>query len=621
MSGDALQQRVAALTRELDGSLQTATALDAVVAERRARSLRLQNNIAQALYRIELMPKVEAYMLNLQQRVHQRSVGLYEQLLTALVQDVLPENTHPISLLLDTDKGLPSLSIQLGKNEFAQDIYEDTGGSLTNVVSSGLRFVALARSNLRRFLVLDEPDCWIEGWRVPRFADILSDMATRIHVQGILISHHQDSAFINLPDRMRLEKNSNGTIEVRKSRNAVWTDDTVPGIRWIRLQRFMSHLDTKLELGPGINVLSGANHIGKSAIVNALRVFCYHQGADRHIMHGQDNFVISIGIENGQVLTCTRVRKGGRKTTYSYMNPSMTEPRVEAAEKTKVPDFVLTAMNIQKLNDLDIQLSHQKMPVFLLNEPKTKQASLLSAGMESDHVRTMLKDYKTWIDGDRGIVRNDEKEMLALKKGLDEWDAQFDGAALADKGLQLQTLRANLEQSIERVARMGALVRTMQYAETVEAALPALTTFDAPRLTPTDAMVQLSKAWDAALRQAQCEPSMTAPAAPSTDTLVGLATTLRAWKGAEQRAVVLEKALTMQSPQEPKLDERALGAMALSWKTAQLQSSRAEQEQELAAAKLRAAQEELDALLAQTGGTCPLCHQGWPHVHTAQETV
>ena len=338
-------------------------------------------------------------------------------------------------------------------------------------------------------------------------------------------------------------------------------------------------------------------------------------------MHGHDDFIISIGIENGQVLTCKRVRKGGRKTTYSYVNPTMTEPRVEAADKSKVPEFVLTAMNIQKLNDLDIQLSHQKMPVFLLNEPKTKQASLLSAGMESDHVRTMLKDYKSWIDGDRGIVRNDEKEMLALKKGLDEWDSQFDGAALADKGLQLQTLRANLEQSIERVARMGSLARTMQYADTVEAALPALTSFDAPVLNPTDGMVQLGKAWDAALRQAECEPSMTAPAAPNTDALVAMATTLRTWKGSEQRASVLEQALTMQSPQKPKLDERALGTMMQSWKEAQDQLGRTEQEQELAAKKLQAAQEELDALLAQTGGTCPLCHQGWPHAHVTKETA
>ena len=492
---------------------------------------------------------------------------------------------------------------------------------MTNVVSSGLRFVALARSNLRRFLVLDEPDCWIESWRVPRFADILSEMATRIHVQGILISHHQDSAFINLPDRMKLEKNANGTIEVRKSRTAVWADAKTPGIRWIRLERFMSHLDTKLELGPGINVLSGANHIGKSAIVNALRVVCYHQGADRHIMHGHDNFVISIGIEDGQVLTCTRVRKGGRKTVYSYMNPTMKEPRVEPADKAKIPEFVVNALNIQKLNDLDIQLSHQKMPVFLLNEPKTKQASLLSAGMESDHVRTMLKDYKSWVDGDRAIVRNDEKEMLTLKKGLDEWDAQFAGAALADQGLHLQTMRVNLEQSIERVARMGALVRSMQYADALEKALPVQTTLDAPVLTPIDGMRSLALAWAEAVTRTECEPTMTAPIAPSTDTLVAQATMLRNWKGVDQRAAFLEKTLTMTAPQEPKLDMRALSETAAAWQSAQAQCIKADDDQERSARALYTAQEELDALLAQTGGTCPLCHQSWPHAHEEKDTA
>lgn len=621
MSEASLPFRLAALMKELDASLQAATSLDAVIAERRSRSVKLQANVAQALYRMGLQPKVEAYMLSLQQRVHQRSVGLYEQLLTALVQDVLPENPYPVSLELDTDKGLPSLSIQLGKNEFAQDIYEDTGGSLTNVVSSGLRFVALARSNLRRFLVLDEPDCWIESWRVPRFADILSDMATRIHVQGILISHHQDSAFINLPDRMKLEKNSTGTIEVRKSRTAVWSDDKTPGIRWIRLERFMSHLDTKLELGPGINVLSGANHIGKSAIVNALRVFCYHQGADRHIMHGHDNFVISIGIEGGKVLTCTRVRKGGRKTVYSYIDPTMKDPRVEPAEKAKVPDFVVQALNIQKLNDLDIQLSHQKMPVFLLNEPKTKQASLLSAGMESDHVRTMLKDYKSWLDGDRAVIRNDEKELISLKKGLDEWDAQFAGAALADKGLQLQTMRTNLEQSLERVTHMERLIRTLQYADELENALPARITLDAPSLTPSDGMQQLAVSWDAALLRAECEPTMTAPAHPTTDVLVAQATMLRTWKGAEKRALFLEEALTMQTPQEPRLDTRLLGETALAWKKATMQQAKTEEAEKDASAALVKAQEDLDALLAQTGGTCPLCRQGWPHAHEKKDSA
>jgi hypothetical protein len=231
----------------------------------------------------------------------------------------------------------------------------------------------------------------------------------------------------------------------------------------------------------------------------------------------------------------------------------------------------------------------------------------------------MLKDSKSWVDGDRGIVRNDEKEMLSLKKGLDDWDAEFSGAALADQGLHLQTMRANLEQSIERVAHMSELVRAMQYADELENALPAQTTFDAPALTPTDGMRSLSLLWSTALERTKCEPSMTAPIAPSTDTLVEQAMMLRTWKGAEKRAEFLEQSLTMQAPKEPKLNIQALSETAISWKATETRLIKAEADQELANQGLVRAQEELDALLLQTGGACPLCHQSWPHNHDTRE--
>lgn len=613
---------IATRSEELDASVQTVTALEAVIMERRTRASKLKQNVAQAMYRLDLQPKVEAYMLTLQQRVHERSVGLYETLLTLLVQDVIPENPYPISLELDTDKGLPSLSIQLGRNEFAQDIFDDAGGSLTNVVSSGLRFVALARSGLRRFLVLDEPDCWLEEWRVPRFADVLAEMASRIHVQGILISHSKDDAFINLPDRMKLEKNTAGLIEVRRSRNPVWADDNVPGIRWIRLERFMSHLDTKLELSPGINVLSGANHIGKSAIVQALRVFCYQQGADRNIMHGHDNFVISIGIEKGQVLTCTRVRKGGRKTVYSYMDPTMAAPRVEPAEKSKVPDFVVQALNIQKLNDLDIQLSHQKMPVFLLNEPKTKQASILSAGMESDHVRSMLKDYKSWLDGDRAIVRNDEKEFLVLKKTLDAWDLnvlKHGGVTLSDKGRHLQNMLSIIERGMQDAQAMEELMGIQFKAAQMQLCGTVAPYPEVPTIESVEPMASLAQAWKCAQSKMTCEPARQAPVLQEMPDLVAMANMLRTWKKTENKAVALEVCLEMRAPTDVRLESAAASTLCSEWIRASHNCQQADAKLESARTALESAQQALDELLQQSGGECPLCHQHWPHHHEEEK--
>lgn len=594
---------------------QRASAVDAVIAERRTRASVLGKNISEAKHRLELNPDVQSFMLALQQRVHQRGVGLYEKLLTALVQDVLPENPHPVCLELSTDKGLPALTIQLGRNETAQNIYEDTGGSLTNVVSSGLRFIALARSPLRKFLVLDEPDCWIEPFRIPRFADILSDMSADVGVQAILISHHQDSAFAGLPDRMRLEKDAQGLIRVKHMRKPVWESDDQPGIRSIRLERFMSHKDTLLELGPGINVLSGPNHIGKSAIVNSLRVFAYHEGADRQIMHGFNDFVITITLENGKILTCKRSRKGARKTVYSYFEPGMDKPREEPADKNHVPDFVVQNLKIQKLNDLDIQLSHQKMPVFLLNEAKTKQATLLSAGLEADHVRKMLEAYKKWNDADRATVRNDEKELMNLTVSLGKWDAAFSGMGVANTGSRLSEELNELHIRMESHTKLEQCIKAMQRFEKLEAIGLKVQTPDAPQLRPVDEMFKLHKRWSRAEAVAQlkvpAEFTMDAPKVRPLDTIVAFG---KKWQSAETRLKKLTDIAIPAFDKDTPIVRDGAPLIKLSEQWSAAESSVVELEKKLL--RTQEEQKEVDAEIAEiSNGECPLCGHELPHAH------
>lgn len=177
------------------------------------------------------------------------------------------------------------MSIELGKKDEAQDIFDDTGGSLTILVSAGLRFVALARSGLRKFMILDEPDCWIEPDRIPSFANVLADMSAKIKVQTILISHYKGNAFSNIGKPPEV----GGTIWYIPDKSERGYDDQ-PQKRLTRLSpgNLCLSRDSAIELGPGINSLSGPNHIGQSAVVRAFRVFAYHEGADRNIMHGKD---------------------------------------------------------------------------------------------------------------------------------------------------------------------------------------------------------------------------------------------------------------------------------------------------------------------------------------------
>lgn len=608
---------VLAYADTLKEALQKASSIDAIMHERRNRMLSLMDKIRESNGRLALRSDVDAYLVHLQRRAHHRSVGLYEQLLTALVQDILPENTYPISLVLDTDKGLPSLSIELGKKDEAQDIFDDTGGSLTNVVSAGLRFVALARSGLRKFMILDEPDCWIEPDRIPSFANVLADMSAKIKVQTILISHYKGNAFSNIGNRLRLEK-KDGAILVHRDKSEPWADDKTPGIRWIRLENFMSHQDSMIELGPGINSLSGPNHIGKSAVVRAFRVFAYHEGADRNIMHGKDFFKISIGLENGKILTCTRYRKAARKTVYTYIDSTMTEPRVEPAGKTSVPDFVIQALNIQKLNDLDIQLSHQKMPVFLLNEPKTKQATILSAGMESDYVRNMLREYKTWLDNDQALIRTSEKEIQGIKPSIDAWEKTYpEGLLLEGKALEarLNLLMLQLKKSQD----LNSIIQSITKAETLSKYLEEVEYPVQPQLTHKPEMNRLALHWEAQLKAGRYESLEVKVQEPVLDKLLQMAEHLRKWKKSTLRAQQFEGVGPQQSePVAPTLSNHEMLQVLKSWEHSHGVAMQTEQAVSQSAAALQQLEEECDALIAENGDACPLCAQSWPHSHSKE---
>src|SRR5690606_41403701 len=79
------------------------------------------------------------------------------------------------------------------------------GGSVANVLSVGLRLFALTtldEKNHRRFLVLDEQDCWIRPDIVPRFVKIIHQAAKALNFQVLMISHHDAAVFEEYADRI-----------------------------------------------------------------------------------------------------------------------------------------------------------------------------------------------------------------------------------------------------------------------------------------------------------------------------------------------------------------------------------------------------------------------------------
>jgi len=145
-----------------------------------------------------------------------------EELSTALFGTVLDEVeanlTHAIREILGQDRVVASqrevknnrlqIHFQIqnqGDEERIEDILTGQGGSVCNILSVGLRLIALSQleeARHRPFLVLDEQDCWLRPALIPRFMKLINEIAARLGLQLLVISHHPIDLFAGAADRI-----------------------------------------------------------------------------------------------------------------------------------------------------------------------------------------------------------------------------------------------------------------------------------------------------------------------------------------------------------------------------------------------------------------------------------
>ena len=76
---------------------------------------------------------------------------------------------------------------------------------MCNIISVGLRLIALSQlheKEHRRFLILDEQDCWLRPDLVPRLMHIIHTIAQKLQFQILVISHHDVNLFREYADRI-----------------------------------------------------------------------------------------------------------------------------------------------------------------------------------------------------------------------------------------------------------------------------------------------------------------------------------------------------------------------------------------------------------------------------------
>lgn len=447
------------------------------------RKEELTTKVSQAKGRLELNEEITEVFEALQEKAHRRTIGPYENLLSACVRDVFPEKggedgtvNGVVKLKLGQELGLPALDLYINNDGFPENILTANGGSINNVVVAGLRVSALAQTTNRRLLVLDEPDIWIQPDRLPNFVKMLSEVAAKSGTQMLMISHHVSEYFEGYANIIKLYAEA-GQIHatVLEPRMAEWENNDVPGVRYMRLINVCKHRDTTIPFMPGLNSFIGDNDLGKStALISGFRAVAYNDSDDTLFTHDRSKnkdeileLKIVIGLESNKRIEYTRYLKKSPKVIYQIYEGDEMVFEGRAPQRGKVPEKVEALLGIKRVDGLDIQLRSQKSPIFLLDETPSVRAKLLSVGRESGHFvavtegyrKLKISDSKTVSDGEAELTRLDQK--LPILERLVPLQALFSIHTTLVKRIenveQQEKLLVKLTESISVSKRMSEL--------------------------------------------------------------------------------------------------------------------------------------------------------------------
>ncbi len=423
-----------------------------------ARHGALLAQVGAAKGRIAQTDEIKVALSELQRREHARAVGAFEHLLTAFLTDVFPGGEREARLLLDTERGAPALDVAISKaGGELEDAMTGTGGGVTNVLSTGLRLIALTRSGNRPFLVLDEPDCWLETARVGAFAHVIQQAAQQIGIQVLMISHHPEQLLEAIPHRLRLERGADGLV-VRLGTScepAIW-DKAASGVRSVDFENCYGHRLTHLPLGPGVTLLTGGNDIGKSSLVSAMGAVLLGRSNDLMIRHAAPSARVRIDFGPDGIVEFERKRRGKPKVAYRlYAAGGQGEPLRTFENARELPDWLGEISGVHDVEGLNIQIGDQKAPVFLLGESPATRAKALAIGAEAGHVQRMLALDKQDITAARVRVNEGEAELEQIARRMRVLDG-VDGCS--ERLAEVEGVANGWTGREERLARGHALV-------------------------------------------------------------------------------------------------------------------------------------------------------------------
>ncbi len=183
---------------------------------------RFHEQAVQADAFLELAPKAAARIEELTHDLFGSVLDDVEANLTHAVREILGQERQ-VKARRDTKSNKLSVEFEIENQGHPESVLIGQGGSVCNILSVGLRLIALSQLDEtvhRPFLVLDEQDCWLKPELVPKFTKLVSSIGKRLGIQILYISHHPVDLFaIHAQKLIQIEPSRTHGVVLRVSRD------------------------------------------------------------------------------------------------------------------------------------------------------------------------------------------------------------------------------------------------------------------------------------------------------------------------------------------------------------------------------------------------------------------
>jgi hypothetical protein len=166
------------------------------------RLLEAQKRIVAVEEFLAVEPRISARLDYLSQHLFGDILTEVERNLSFALKEILEQDLKVVTTR-EVKKGKINITFAIERDGQCEDILTGQGGSVCNIISVGLRLIALSQlpeQDHRRFLILDEQDCWLRPDLVPRLMRIIHTIAQKLNFQILVISHHDVNLFREYAD-------------------------------------------------------------------------------------------------------------------------------------------------------------------------------------------------------------------------------------------------------------------------------------------------------------------------------------------------------------------------------------------------------------------------------------